>query len=141
VEFAARLHFRVTVADHRAAYAERARFPSAQRVEHVIASALAEHIDLTRIEAAVVMSHHAPTDLQYLRALAVSPVPYIGLLGPRSRRDRLLAELSDVAAQLQPRLRAPVGLALGGETPEAIALSIVAEIQAVLSRAKQVANE
>jgi xanthine dehydrogenase accessory factor len=89
----------------------------------------------------VVMSHHVPSDLLYLRALALSPVPYIGLLGPRRRRDRLLAELSEVASALQPRLHAPVGLALGGETPEAIALSIVAEVQAVLSEAKHAESE
>ena len=141
VEFAARLHFRVTLADHRPAYVERARFPSAHRVDHVIPSGLAMHIDLTRIDAAVVMSHHVPTDLQYLRALAFSPVPYVGLLGPRLRRDCLLAELSEVASRLHPRLHAPVGLDLGGETPEAIALSIVAEVQSFLSRAKHAASE
>jgi xanthine/CO dehydrogenase XdhC/CoxF family maturation factor len=141
VEFAARLHFRVTLADHRPAYVERARFPSAHRVDLVIPDDLAKHIDLTRIDAAVVMSHHVPSDLLYLRALALSPVPYIGLLGPRRRRDRLLAELSEVASALQPRLHAPVGLALGGETPEAIALSIVAEVQAVLSEAKHAESE
>jgi xanthine dehydrogenase accessory factor len=81
------------------------------------------------------MSHHLLTDLGYLRALARSAIPYVGLLGPPSRRDRLLADLTpgEVAA-LGPRLHAPVGLDIGACTPEGIAMAIVAEIHAILSR-------
>ena len=78
------------------------------------------------------MSHHLPTDLAYLRALAGSRVPFVGLLGPPVRRSRLLAELGPLAAALEGRLHAPVGLRLGGRTPEAIALAIVSEIHAFL---------
>ena len=64
------------------------------------------------------------------------PVPYVGLLGPGARRERLFAELGpERTALLRQRLRAPIGLDLGGRTPEAIALSIVAEIQSMLSSA------
>jgi len=54
---------------------------------------------------------------------------YIGLLGPKSRRDRLLAEIGASAASLEPRLHGPAGLDLGGRGPEPIALSIVAQMQ------------
>lgn len=79
------------------------------------------------------MSHHLATDLAYLRVLSRSAVPYVGLLGPPVRRDRLLADLGEEAADLRSRLRAPIGLDLGAATPESIALAIVAEIQASFS--------
>jgi xanthine dehydrogenase accessory factor len=130
VDFAARLHWRVTLVDHRPAYAVPAHFPYAERVVLARPEELAQAVDLKRFTAAVVMSHHLPSDLEYLRALSASPLPYIGLLGPAARREKLLSELGAEAQRLRPRLHAPVGLNLGGRTPEAIALSIVAEIHA-----------
>ena len=79
------------------------------------------------------MSHHLDSDLHYLRALASSTVPYIGLLGPAARREHLLGNLGADAAKMQVRLRAPVGLDIGGRTPESIALSIIGEVHAVLA--------
>jgi xanthine dehydrogenase accessory factor len=76
------------------------------------------------------MSHHLPSDLAYLSALAQATIPYVGLLGPAVRREKLLADLGPLARDLRPRLHAPVGLALGGRTPESIALAIVAEVHA-----------
>jgi xanthine dehydrogenase accessory factor len=76
------------------------------------------------------MSHHLPSDLKYLRALAATSVPYIGLLGPAVRRERLLADLESDAEKIRGRLHAPVGLAIGGRSPESIALAIIAEIHA-----------
>ncbi|MGA0800749.1 MAG: XdhC family protein, partial [Steroidobacteraceae bacterium] len=90
-------------------------------------------IALNHYSAAVVMSHHLGADARYLEGLADSKIPYIGLLGPPARRERLMLELGAQADSLNARLRAPVGLNLGGRTPEAIALSIVAELQATLS--------
>ncbi len=133
-DFAARLHWKVTVADHRPRYALPARFPGAERVILVRPEALSEEVELARFTAAVVMSHHLPTDLQYLRALCVNAPPYIGLLGPPARREKLLAELGTEAVRLRERLRAPVGLNLGGRSPEAIALAIVAEILAFVHK-------
>jgi xanthine/CO dehydrogenase XdhC/CoxF family maturation factor len=130
VDFAARLHWRVSLADHRPAYAVAAHFPAAERVVLARPEEIAQALDLGRFTAAVVMSHHLPSDLEYLRALSASPIEYIGLLGPPARREKLLFELGTAAERLRPRLRAPVGLHLGGRTPEAIALAIVAEIHA-----------
>lgn len=130
VEFAARLHWRVTLADHRPAYAVPSHFPSAERVLLARPEEIAQAVDLRQFAAAVVMSHHLPSDLEYLRALSPSPLPYVGLLGPPARREKLLSELGPEARRLRPRLRAPVGLNLGGRAPEAIALAMVAEIHA-----------
>jgi xanthine/CO dehydrogenase XdhC/CoxF family maturation factor len=88
-------------------------------------------VDVSEYDAAVVMTHNYPRDVELLPSLLASPLRYIGLLGPRSRGDELLA---DVSATRDSRIYSPVGLDLGGETPEEIALSIVAEIQAVLQQ-------
>jgi xanthine dehydrogenase accessory factor len=81
------------------------------------------------------MSHHLPSDLHYLRALTDSPIPYVGLLGPAVRRERLLLELGTAAARLRPRLRSPVGLRLGGRGPESVALATIAELHAFIHEA------
>lgn len=86
-------------------------------------------VELSEYDAAVVMTHNFERDVEILRALLRSRIAYIGLLGPRSRGDELLAE---VGAPRDSRIFSPVGLDLGAETPEEIALSIIAEIQAVL---------
>ncbi len=140
VDFAARLHWRVTLVDHRPAYAVAAHFPSAERVLLVRPEELGETLDLSHFSAAVVMSHHLASDLEYLRALSAAPLPYIGLLGPRARREKLLSELGAGAQRLRPRLHSPVGLNLGGRTPEAIALAIVAEIHAFVHGTQQMSS-
>jgi len=127
------LGWRLTVVDHRPAYAVASRFPDGTRVIGCAADELAARCDLARIDAAVVMSHHLEADRAYLTALAPTTVPYVGLLGPQSRRERLLGALGGLAQPLTPRLRAPVGLDIGAHTPSTIALAIVAEIQAVFS--------
>jgi xanthine/CO dehydrogenase XdhC/CoxF family maturation factor len=134
VDFAARLDWKVTLVDHRPAYAVAARFPAAESVVLARPDSLPEALDLTRFSAAVVMSHHLPSDLAYLRALAASAIPYVGLLGPLARREKLLSDLGAAAHALRGRLRAPVGLALGGRSPESIALGIVAELHAFVHR-------
>ena len=70
-----------------------------------------------------------------LRQLAATDIGYIGLLGPRDRRRRLLEELGEVADSLTPRLHGPAGLDIGGRGPASIALSIVAEVHQVLMQA------
>jgi len=133
VELAAFLAWRVTVVDHRAAYADPARFALGTEVLELRPHELSAEIPLDRYDAAVVMSHHLDSDLAYLRALAATRVPYVGLLGPAARRERLLRDLGPAAAALQPRLRAPVGLDIGGRAPESIAMAIVGEIHATLA--------
>lgn len=132
VELAARLNWKVTLVDHRAAYALAEHFPSAERVVRTQPGQWPVEVDTASVSAAVVMSHHLPSDLEYLRALARTQIPYIGLLGPVARRERLLADLGSDGDSLRSRLHAPVGLALGGRAPESVALAIVAQIHAFL---------
>jgi xanthine/CO dehydrogenase XdhC/CoxF family maturation factor len=76
------------------------------------------------------MTHHLDSDREHLRELAGPGPAYLGLLGPRARRERLLRELGTAGITLQPRLHGPVGLDIGADSPETIALAVAAEIQA-----------
>ena len=80
--------------------------------------------------AALVMHHNFELDLEALLALSAKPPPFIGLLGPRRRREDLFRLLPEASRErLRPTLRSPVGIDLGGRGPEAIALSIAAQLQ------------
>ena len=125
--------WRLTVVDHRPAYADPRRFPGA-RVICADPAALAATVDLERVHAAVVMSHHFDSDVRYLRALSQTDAPgYVGLLGPLARRRRIARELGELAAPLARRLKGPVGIDIGAVTPEGIALAIVAEVHGWLA--------
>ncbi|UYZ59816.1 XdhC family protein [Hymenobacter latericus] len=133
VRLAASLGWHVTVVDGRPRQAASERFPDAAEVR-VVPLAEVPALPLTA-DYAVLLTHNYAYDLAVLQSLLDAPTSYIGLLGPRTKATRLLEELSqevpDAEARLQGRLYSPVGLNLGAETPEEIALSIVAEIQAV----------
>lgn len=133
VSTARALGWRVSVVDHRAAYVIAARFAGAEL--HVASpKSLRAEIDLERCHAAVVMSHHLPSDEAYLRELAEAGVPaYVGLLGPKARRSRLAQELGPLMENLNGRIRGPVGLDIGATTPEGIALAIIGQIHAWLA--------
>jgi xanthine/CO dehydrogenase XdhC/CoxF family maturation factor len=81
------------------------------------------------------MSHHYARDLEYMKALLNSPAGYIGMLGPRARTERMIADINSSGASIEnsERLFAPVGLDVGGEGPDGIALSIIAEVSAVMT--------
>jgi len=128
------LRWRVTLVDHRPAYAQAQRFPGA-RVLLADASALLDAVDVAGCHAAVVMSHHLASDVAYLRALSRTAHPaYVGLLGPAARRRRIAEELGAESEGLAGRLHGPVGIDIGAVTPEAIALAIVSEVHAWLAR-------
>lgn len=98
-------------------------------IEHAPAAAMAE-LRAARFDAALVMHHNFELDREALAALATQAVAFIGLLGPVRRREDLFRVLpAPVREALSPRLRSPVGLDLGGHGPEAIALSIAAQLQ------------
>lgn len=153
---AAVLGWQVTVADPRAALLTDERFPDSRHVVATVdelarrleaartadGAALSEReggagrrLDLDARAAVVMMTHNYTWDLTLLQPLMPSPAAYIGLLGPLGRTRRLLAELGGSGPQpgQLARLYNPIGLDIGSETPEEIALAIVAEIQAVMA--------
>ena len=88
--------------------------------------------------AILIMSHHMATDLAYLKAVVPGGYSYIGLLGSRRRRGELLTELGECGlleddAWLET-FHAPVGFDIGSQHPSTIALSILAEVQAVFGK-------
>lgn len=139
VEMARLLGWRVAIADGRAWLAQSARFPLAEQVLALRQGA--ENLGdlaLTAQDAVALLTHSFDQDLHLLRRLLPLDLRYLGLLGARNRSHLLL---NSVAQQLGwapeaclQRVHAPIGLNLGGDSPEAVALTIVAEIQSVLHR-------
>jgi xanthine/CO dehydrogenase XdhC/CoxF family maturation factor len=133
---AAELAWRIDVLDSRARLATRERFPDAHRISTDGPAALPRL--LRKNTAAVLMSHRFTDDADYLAQSLQHNLPYVGLLGPRQRAQRLLAEVAErtgltpTPRQLQ-RVFSPIGLDIGSSNPESIALSIVAEIHATLA--------
>jgi xanthine dehydrogenase accessory factor len=119
------------------AYAISARFPSADNVVLSLPETTRDRISLDKERAALVMTHNYLQDRKLLDPLLPSPVRYIGILGPKSRTDEILSDLRSAGVawteEQLARLHVPVGLDIGGEGPEGIALAILAEIQAVRS--------
>jgi xanthine/CO dehydrogenase XdhC/CoxF family maturation factor len=127
----------ISVADPRPAFATATRFPNADRLLVAPASELVERAAPDATTLAVVMTHHYVHDVPLLRALLAHPLAYLGLLGPRKRAEKILADLAAEGVAIsgadRARLHAPVGLDLGADSPEQVALAIVAEMQAVLA--------
>jgi len=139
VEFATALGFGVTVCETSARTVLRERFVGRAELHVGSIESVARKVAVRRTPVAVVMSHHYPTDQRALAMLLESHASYIGMLGPLRRTERMLHELfpdaSELATRDRARVRAPLGLDLGGENPAQIALSAIAEIQAVLAHA------
>lgn len=135
VRLAHALGWRITVADSRPAYATKERFPEADEVVLTPPEEVAQRVSLDHRTYVVIMTHNYNHDLKLLRAILPTPVRYIGVLGPRVRTERLLRELKEqgveIPAEQYGRIYSPVGLNIGADTPEEIALAILAEIQAV----------
>jgi len=136
-QLASELGWRVTVADHRPSYARAERFPWARQVLLAQPGHLPEDLQFDNRSCAVIMSHNYLQDQALLRDLLGAPLAYLGVLGPHQRTQRLLADLQkeDIAPsdEQTARLFSPVGLDIGAETAEEIALSILGEIQAALT--------
>jgi len=134
-ELATKNDFRVTVVGFRGAVDLAERFPDANRTLTTSPAAVADDLTLDDDTYAVVMTHNFVDDRLTVEALLDSPVPYVGLMGPRERFERMLEEFEAEGrtftdADLAP-LYTPVGLDLGGGSPYQIAQSIVSEALAV----------
>jgi xanthine dehydrogenase accessory factor len=133
VAMAAQLGWRITVAEGRAQLTRPDRFPDAERV---LNTASVADLGLTTADAAVIMTHSYEQDRALLTGLlGASEVPgYIGLLGASHRSSLLVSEaaaaLGCSVAECCAKVWAPVGLDLGGDGAEAIALAVISEIHA-----------
>ena len=136
VRIASELGWRVAVYDHRPAFLTDERFPSAKKLVLLDPQESPKDLPKPPRTAAVIMTHNYARDRQILPQLLSSEFAYIGMLGPKRRTEQLLEELAAAGKNFTDeqlgRLYAPVGLDIGADTPEAIALAIVGEIQSVL---------
>jgi xanthine/CO dehydrogenase XdhC/CoxF family maturation factor len=135
--FAKELGWVVNVIDRRSAYATPDRFPSADQVVVGHAQDLDDELFADQNAVSVIMTHHYESDRETVRRLINSDCRYIGILGPKQRTADILNDLCESGVTINKdvldRIYAPVGLDIGAATPEGIALSIIAEIQAVLA--------
>jgi xanthine/CO dehydrogenase XdhC/CoxF family maturation factor len=131
------LGWEVHVADGRRTHVTDERFPKASSLILQKAADALKDIHFDDRTAAVLMTHNYNYDIEVLSQLTETSCPYIGVLGPKKKLNRMLDELSTSGRQVSPlameRIYSPVGLDLGAETAEEIALSITAEIKAVMS--------
>ena len=133
VSMATLLGWSVTVADGRSQLARRERFPGAERVA-LLQELNAEDLGIRRNDAAVLMTHSYEQDREILASLLPFAPGYLGLLGARHRSSLLVSEVAVkigwTVEECCKFIHAPVGMDLGGDGPEAIALAVIAEVQA-----------
>lgn len=130
----------VTVIDSRAQYSTRARFSQADVVMHLPLEETEKLLELSRNAAVALMSHSLSQDRARLDVLLEHPeqYQYLGQLGPSYRTERLINEISATKADPQTlvngirKIHYPIGYKLGGDGPEALALGILAQINAVM---------
>ncbi|AEW01392.1 alanine dehydrogenase [Niastella koreensis] len=137
MQIAGAIGWEVRVVDGRSTYARPERFASACQVLVSKPEKALDQIPVDEQTVFVMMTHNYNYDLAMLKILLQRNVKYIGLLGPRKKLDRMLDELHREGMQLSGAqlntIYGPVGLEIGAETAEEIALSIIAEIKAVLA--------
>ena len=137
VEMATIIGWQTTVVDGRPAYAKADRFSSSCQVLVSKPENVLSQIKIDKQTVFVLMTHNYNYDIAMLEALLSKDILYIGMLGARKKKQQMLDELQDKGIKFTSEqlsiLHSPVGLDIGAETPEEIALSIIAEIKAVLS--------
>jgi len=137
VDMADILGWETTVVDGRANYAKKERFVSACQVLVSKPEQVLEQIEIDERTVFLLMTHNYNYDMAMLKQLLQKNVSYIGMLGPKNKRERMLNELKDEGLIFTPQqlsvLHSPVGLDIGAETSEEIALSILAEIKALFA--------
>ncbi|MVM29158.1 XdhC/CoxI family protein [Spirosoma sp. HMF4905] len=135
---ATEIGWRVTVTEDCIAHLAPKRFPEATCLLYADANAVTDKLVFTDRTAAVLMSHNYNYDLAVLTKLLPRDVPYIGVLGPRKRYEKMKAHWERMGHSFSPsilgRVHSPIGLDLGAETPDEIALSILSEVKAFFSQ-------
>ena len=134
VKMAATLGWELSVCDPRPANARREYFMDARNILRCAPKALINEALFTFFDAAIVMTHNLQLDADAIVALQESSIKYLGLLGPSARKQQVLALGGLEESQLTHAIAGPAGLRLGGELPEEIALSVLAECQAVIKQ-------
>lgn len=132
-ELAKSLGWNVSVTDECVAHIAPIFFPTADKLSLCQREFIDRDFNITPYTACVLMSHNYEYDRDVLKKLIKTETPYIGILGPRKRFDKMQQEFSNQGIQLSAedylRIHSPIGLDIGAEAPDEIAVSIIAEIQ------------
>lgn len=140
MKFADILGWDFRIVDRRPTHATQERYPTASQILVTNPDVALEQLSYDSRTFFVLVTHSYKCDYYMLRSLCAASVPYVGVLGPKKKLKRILEELEEEGIHLSGEKKAtifgPTGLDIGAETPEEIALSIVAEIQAVLTGKK-----
>jgi len=136
-ELAKSLGWNVSVTDECVAHIAPLFFPTADKLTLCQREYINRDFDITPYTACVLMSHNYEYDRDVLKKLLTTNTPYIGILGPRKRFDKMLNEFSAQGISLTEndlhRIHSPIGLDIGAEAPDEIAVSIIAEVQSKFS--------
>ncbi|MBV9296048.1 MAG: XdhC family protein [Acidobacteriaceae bacterium] len=132
-KFAKLLGWNVVVLDGRAHYARREKFPEADDVITWPAGQTRFKLPIDSWTVAVLMTHSYSQDLDILQAVSSHPLAYVGILGPRKRASQLLTDADLDSPEFADALHSPMGLDIGADGPEQVALAVIAEIQATLN--------
>ncbi|WP_420580826.1 XdhC family protein [Reichenbachiella sp.] len=137
-ELAHVLGWNVRVTDECVAHLVPINFPLANELQSCKREFVDQEIKITPFTAVVLMSHNLKYDEEVMRQIIGSDAPYIGILGPKKRADKIFKTLKDkfqieITTDQMDRIHAPIGLDIGAETPDEIAVSIISEIQAKFS--------
>ncbi|MDQ6530354.1 XdhC family protein [Flavobacterium sp. LHD-85] len=137
VKMASILGWKATIGEGRATHATAKRFPKASQVSVVKPEQFLDNITIDGQTYFLLMTHNYKYDLAVLKSLLQTNCHYIGILGPKSKFNRMLDDLLiegiTVNEEQLSRIHSPIGLDIGAETSEEIALSIISEIKAVAS--------
>lgn len=127
------LGFRVVLIDPREAFASSERFPNVDAIIHAYPDEAFARLGLNTNDYVVILTHDPKIDDPALQAVLPAPVPYVGVLSSRRTHEKRVERLTQagVSPDLLARIAIPIGLDIGAQTPEEIALAILAEIVAV----------
>lgn len=137
VEMASILGWETIVADGRATHATARRFPKAKAVYMARPEEVVGNTVINKSTFFVLMTHNYKYDLAVLKLLVPTDCSYIGILGPKTKLNRMLVDLNEDGVLLTQKqlssIYGPIGLDIGAETSEEIAVAVVSEIKAVMS--------
>jgi xanthine/CO dehydrogenase XdhC/CoxF family maturation factor len=138
-KMAAILGWQINLMDGRKNHATKERFPDASTITTGSPSEVVQHLQPDSNSVALLMTHNFEYELEVLKHLIPFNLPYIGILGPKKKTEKLISRLSEKGIIVSTEnIFAPTGLNLGAEGSEEIALSIIAEIKAVLNNKKPI---
>lgn len=132
-QLAKSLGWEVMVTDECVAHIAPLFFPTADKLSLCHRDFIEKDFKITPYTACVLMSHNYEYDRDVLKKIVFSDTPYIGILGPRKRYEKMLTEFTnehlEFSSRERDKIHSPIGLDIGAETPDEIAVSIIAEIQ------------